>query len=1330
MFDDAGVTLEVAENSAADSDVGAVIPAATDADSGDTLTYSMEGTDAGSFTFDASARQIKTRTGVTYNYEAAKNTYSVTVKATDGTASDTIAVTIDLTDVAEQSAKPAKPTLAQVSGSSTTLTAAWTKPELNGGPDITDYHVRFRQGTGTWRDFSHGGAAVTTTLTGLTAGTEYQVQVQAVNGETDSDWSDASDAVRTNAETPATCTLNAGDLWCGVLTVGAVNSSEDGFFGTTGGLSDTTLSVGTRSYTIDALVVYNPSSTSSAGNLSFSLTGALTTAHKAKLVLHVGSDSFAFDDAQYFAGNDSYLWTGTGLDWSSASTVTLRLRAPNNAPAFASATATREVEENSAAGTDVGGAVTATDADSGDTLEYSLEGTDAASFDIDDSSGQIETVSSATYDYEAAQNTYSVTVKATDGLASDTIAVTINLADAAEKSAKPAKPTLAAVSDSSTSLAAAWTKPGLNGGPDITGYDLQYREGTSGGWENFTLTGTGVTALITGLTASTEYQVQVRAKNGETDSDWSDPSDAVSTNAGATAPTIDDVDITSTPVLETDTYGAGEKIRLTVEFSEAVTVTGEPHIELSLGNSSDTRRVEAVYESGSGSDELVFAYTVVSTDEDDNGIFTHPDALMLETGESIVSAGGVAADLDHAGSGTESGHKVDGSRSIVSVAVLSRPELETDTYGAGETILFTVVFNVAVDVTGEPVFSFSIGDSKGNSRQVDAAYRSGSGTTALVFGYTVVSTDEDDDGIFLLDGTNVDNPDGPVRPDSDDSLTFTGTSTDAPLAWPSGRGTQSGHKVDGSRTTGNNAPEFSSGTAGLSLPENSAAGTVMTDSALALTATDADTGDTLAYSMEGPDAASFDFDASTREMKARSGVTYNFEATQKTYSVTVKVGDGNGGTDTIAVTIDVTDVNEKSAKPAKPTLSAVSGSSTSLEASWTEPGLNGGPAITGYELQYREGAAGTWEDFTHGDASTAATITGLTADTEYQVQVRAKNGEADSDWSDPSDAVRTNAEETPEPDAPTITAVAVTSTPLLTSSGGSTPDTYGAGETIEVSVTFSEAVTATDDTDFVLNVSDDKRAPLVRGSGTATLVFGYTVVSSDEDDDGIRIGDQDRTLVGDRGGNAQNGTITSLATGTAADLTHEALRPLSGHKVDGSRTPTPDGEPSNNPPVFTEGDSATRAVAKGSDPRTKVGDPVLATDADNDELVYDLEGADESLFIIAANSAQIRTWPVPGVVDYSGRDSYQVTVKARDGKRGSDTIAVTIDFTDSGDDPPQKQPPTVSVTASATAVSPGRAVTLMADARDPDGGLVTYGNGARSRRGGGASIQRRRITRR
>ena len=95
------LTLSIAENTAADTNIGAVIPEATDADSGDNLEYSMEGTDAGEFTFDESTRQIKTKTGVTYDFET-KSSYSVTIKVSDGSDSDTVAVTITITDVNEQ----------------------------------------------------------------------------------------------------------------------------------------------------------------------------------------------------------------------------------------------------------------------------------------------------------------------------------------------------------------------------------------------------------------------------------------------------------------------------------------------------------------------------------------------------------------------------------------------------------------------------------------------------------------------------------------------------------------------------------------------------------------------------------------------------------------------------------------------------------------------------------------------------------------------------------------------------------------------------------------------------------------------------------------------------------------------------------------------------------------------------------------------------------------------------------------------------------------------------------------------------------------------------
>ena len=535
VFAEASETRELAENSAADTDVGLPIPEATDADSDDTLTYSMEGTDAASFDFDASTRQITTITGVDYNYEATKNSYSVTVKADDGNGStDTIAVTIDVTDVNEKSAKPDKPTLAAVTGSSTTLTATWTKPDLDGGPDIAGYAVQYKVNTATtWEDFAHSDTAITTTITGLTADTSYQVQVRAKNGETDSDWSDPSDAVKTNAEmsTP-TCTLNTGDLWCGVVTVADIVNG-DGFAGTDGDLDDKTFSVGTNNYTINSIYVQTGFN---SGTLTFVLMSGLTSADRAVLVLHLGSAEYEFSDATISSSGLSYAWDA-GLDWSSESFVELRLRdGSNNAPEFSVELAAFTLLENSAADVVVG-TVTATDADD-DTLTYSLEGTDAGSFAIDSGTGEIKTKTGVTYDYETKFD-YEMTAKADDGNGgTDTVDVAIALLDDDTKSAKPDKPTLAPVPGSSTSLTATWTKPDLNGGTEIGGYDVAYRVGTTGTWELFEHISTGVTTTITGLTADTSYQARVRAANDEAFSDWSDASDAVSTNADASVVTL------------------------------------------------------------------------------------------------------------------------------------------------------------------------------------------------------------------------------------------------------------------------------------------------------------------------------------------------------------------------------------------------------------------------------------------------------------------------------------------------------------------------------------------------------------------------------------------------------------------------------------------------------------------------------------------------------------------------------------------------------------------------------------------------------------------------
>ena len=112
-------------------------------------------------------------------------------------------------------------------------------------------------------------------------------------------------------------------------------------------------------------------------------------------------------------------------------------------------------------------------------------------------------------------------------------------------------------------------------------------------------------------------------------------------------------------------------------------------------------------------------------------------------------------------------------------------------------------------------------------------------------------------------------------------------------------------------TNVNDAPVITSNgggaTASVNVVENTTAVTTVT-------ATDADTGDTLTYSIDPASA-----DADKFSIDANSGVlTFNtapdFEVPTDTggnnvYDVTVKVDDGNGGTDTQAISVNVTDVS-------------------------------------------------------------------------------------------------------------------------------------------------------------------------------------------------------------------------------------------------------------------------------------------------------------------------------------------------------------------------------------------------------------------------------------
>ena len=210
-------------------------------------------------------------------------------------------------------------------------------------------------------------------------------------------------------------------------------------------------------------------------------------------------------------------------------------------------------------------------------------------------------------------------------------------------------------------------------------------------------------------------------------------------------------------------------------------------------------------------------------------------------------------------------------------------------------------------------------------------------------------------------------------------------------------------------TNANNAPAFLASSTTRSFTETVGDAAVQTaaDIGAAVTAMD-DDNDTLTYSLvEGADKAKFDIVSTSGQIRTKVGQQYDHEA-KASYSVTVKADDVHDGAATIDVTISIGDEDEAPLTPAVPSVSSTADTTTSLDVNWSEPNNVGRPAITGYDLRYRQGTSSGWTDGPPDLTTTNATIGSLEEDTPYKVQVRATNNDGDSAWSNEGDG-RTNA---------------------------------------------------------------------------------------------------------------------------------------------------------------------------------------------------------------------------------------------------------------------------------------------------------------------------------
>ena len=468
---------------------------------------------------------IRTASGTDTNIAGAMASTYTLVEADQGA---TIKVRVSFTDdannnetltsaataavsAAANTAATGAPTITGTAQVGQTLTAVTTAIMDDDGLTSVSYTYQWIRVDGGTETNISGATASTHTLVAADQGTTIKVRVSftddASNAETLT--SAATAAVAAAANTPAT----GAPTITGTAQVGQTLTA-----GTTAIMDANGLT--TPSYTYQWIRVATDNSETniaSATASTYTLVDAdLGTTIKVKV-------SFTDD-----ASNAETL--------TSTATAAVAAAVPNNPPAFSADTAARSVAENTAAGQNVGAALTATDADS-DTLTYTLEGADAASFDIVSGSGQIQTRTGVTYNHEA-QSTYTVIVKADDSNGgTDTVTVTIAVTDVDEPPGIPAAPTVTATAGSTTSLDVTWTAP-ANTGPDIDNYDLIYRESGSGPFTSGPQNVTGASAAIGSLAPGTAYQVQVRATNAEGDSDWSLSGTGQTGNSAPGAPTV------------------------------------------------------------------------------------------------------------------------------------------------------------------------------------------------------------------------------------------------------------------------------------------------------------------------------------------------------------------------------------------------------------------------------------------------------------------------------------------------------------------------------------------------------------------------------------------------------------------------------------------------------------------------------------------------------------------------------------------------------------------------------------------------------------------------
>ena len=196
-------------------------------DGGANITgYRIEVSSDGSSWSDLVANTNSTSTSYSHTGLTAGSTRHYRVSAINSVGTGTASNVDNATTAA--AGVPSAPVIAGVVGRADALTVSWSAPPSDGGSPITAYDLRHirsdatNKGDANWtvvQDVWTGSGARSYELADLDGGTQYDVQVRAVNSTGDGPWSSTATGTPTSAETTPGSPANAQYVRVGSTTV-------------------------------------------------------------------------------------------------------------------------------------------------------------------------------------------------------------------------------------------------------------------------------------------------------------------------------------------------------------------------------------------------------------------------------------------------------------------------------------------------------------------------------------------------------------------------------------------------------------------------------------------------------------------------------------------------------------------------------------------------------------------------------------------------------------------------------------------------------------------------------------------------------------------------------------------------------------------------------------------------------------------------------------------------------------------------------------------------------------------------------------------------------